>query len=98
MYLNKIIENLSMQKKRLLISIIIFLSVTSLILGIFFFNTSFFYQYLVPPALWDKTIFIFRDCQIILNAESVVILVMMFILLILVTHHLNHCTFMDPYF
>ena len=70
MYLNKIIENLSMQKKRLLISIIIFLSVTSLILGIFFFNTSFFYQYLVPPALWNKTIFIFRDWQIILNAAK----------------------------
>ena len=70
MYLNKIIENLSIQKKRLLISIIIFLSVISLILGIFFFNTSFFYQYLVPPALWDKTIFIFRDWQIILNAAK----------------------------
>jgi len=70
MYLNKIIENLSMHKKRLLISIIIFLSVISLILGIFFFNTSFFYQYLVPPILWDKTIFIFRDWQVILNAAK----------------------------
>jgi hypothetical protein len=59
-----------MHKKRLLISIIIFLSVISLILGIFFFNTSFFYQYLVPPILWDKTIFIFRDWQVILNAAK----------------------------
>ena len=70
MYLNKIIENLSIQKKRLLISIIVFLSVTSLILGIFFFNTSFFYQYLVPPVLWDETIFVFRDWQVILNAAK----------------------------
>ena len=59
-----------MQKRKILINILLFLLVNSLILGIFFLNTSFFYQYLVPPVTLDKTIFIFRDWQVILNAAK----------------------------
>ena len=57
-------------KKKILITILLFLLVNSLILGIFFLNTSFFYQYLVPPVTLDKTIFIFRDWQVILSAAN----------------------------
>ena len=63
-------KKLFTQKKRFLISLSIFLLITSTILSIFLINPIFFYKYLVPSSSLNNAIFIFRDWQVILNAAK----------------------------